>query len=108
MRRSPRRLSVSALTLGLCIAAAACSRAESERRAAEQTPPAAVQTQKVKLANPASRKCVQDGYALQPVVGQEGVASDYNCVDRKTGKSCPEWDYFRGTCTLREAATPSK
>ena len=84
-----------------------CSRAESDRRAAEEPPPPVVQTQKVKLANPASRKCVQEGYALQPVQGPDGVVSDYNCVDRKTGKSCPEWDYFRGTCTLHEATTPA-
>jgi putative hemolysin len=98
---------VSALAVALCALAASCSRAESDRQTADATPPAVVQTQRVKLANPASRKCVQDGYALQPVMGQEGVVSDYNCVDRKTGKSCPEWDYFRGTCTLREAATPA-
>ena len=100
--RSSHRLAIFAL--GLCVATAACSRAESDRRLTDATPPVTVQTQRVKLANPASRKCVDDGYVLQPILGQEGTVSDYNCVDRKTGKSCPEWAYFRGECTLREAA----
>jgi putative hemolysin len=97
------------LALVSCTATAACSHAESDRRTADATPPVSVQTQRVKLANPASRKCVDDGYVLQPIMGQEGTVSDYNCVDRKTGASCPEWDYFRGTCTLREVApTPAQ
>jgi putative hemolysin len=56
-----------------------------------------------RLPNPAARKCVEDGYEVEPVRDASGVPIDHQCVDKATGKRCEVWDYFRGNCRLREA-----
>ena len=55
--------------------------------------------EKQKLANPAEKKCVSDGYKIIPRIENEiPVGSD--CFDKTTGKKCEVWKYFRGECTL--------
>ena len=54
-----------------------------------------------KVANPAARKCLADGYALEPVLAADGLAIDHECVDKTSGRRCEVWSYFRGTCRLR-------
>jgi putative hemolysin len=54
--------------------------------------------------NPAARKCLDDGYELEPVRAADGLPIDHDCVDKRTGKRCDVWDYFRGSCRL---PTPS-
>jgi putative hemolysin len=56
--------------------------------------------------NPAARKCLEDGYELEPVFDPDGVPIDHQCVDKTTGKRCEVWEYFRGKCRLRE--TPQR
>lgn len=51
------------------------------------------------MTNPASMKCVADGYRLEPTY-DNGVPTANWCVDTKTGSRCEEWEYFRGTCSL--------
>ncbi|MFA5811639.1 MAG: DUF333 domain-containing protein [bacterium] len=50
------------------------------------------------IANPASVKCVKDGYKLEirtsPDGGQYGV-----CIN-EAGDECEEWAYFRGECSF--------
>lgn len=52
------------------------------------------------LANPASTKCVADGYQLTVVPVVRGVGSELRCYNSKNKKQCEEWDYYRGKCTL--------
>lgn len=54
----------------------------------------------LKTANPASQKCINDGYQLRAISSQTGVVSEYNCVNPINGKQCEEWAYFRQHCTL--------
>ncbi len=54
-------------------------------------------------ANPAARKCLEDGYQLQPIIGADGVPVDHECVDPVSGKRCEAWQYFRGECRLRDS-----
>ena len=61
------------------------------------------QAERPKMANPAARKCLDDGYELEPVLDAGGVPVDHLCVDKATGRRCEVWDYFRGKCRLREA-----
>jgi putative hemolysin len=74
---------------------AAC--AGTDQHAAAQS-----QAEPPKLANPAARKCLEDGYQLEPVLDANGVPIDHDCVDKATGKRCKVWDYFRGSCRLRD------
>lgn len=54
--------------------------------------------QKTQIANPASVKCVEDGYRLEIRKDQEG--NEYGvCIDADK-KECEEWKYFRGECKL--------
>ena len=68
---------------------------------AEQTP--APQSEPVRIPNPAVRKCLEDGYQVEAVLGPDGLPVDHMCVDKTTGKRCKAWDYFRGDCHLRDA-----
>lgn len=52
-----------------------------------------------RMANPATKQCIEDGRALEPIISN-GVVVDHYCVDRNTGKRCKEWEYFRKECTL--------
>jgi putative hemolysin len=79
--------------------AVACSGAKP------RTTPAS-QAERPMLANPAARKCIDDGYVLEPVFGPDGVPADHLCVDKASGRQCEEWDYFRGDCRLREPSLP--
>jgi putative hemolysin len=88
-----RRLTVVAT---LCVLAVACT--------TDPTPPA--QSGNVQAANPAARKCVQDGYQLEPVRDAAGVVTDHRCIDPASGRRCEVWEYFRGTCRLRTTPTP--
>lgn len=81
--------------VGVCVwlLAASCS--------AQQTP--AAQSTPAKLPNPAVRKCLEDGYELQAVLGPDGLPVDHDCVDKMSGKRCEVWKYLRGECRLSDA-----
>ena len=51
------------------------------------------------VASPAAKKCVRDGYLLEPVM-ENGVPVGHWCLDPETGRSCEVWRYFRGECSL--------
>ena len=53
----------------------------------------------VTLANPASVKCIKDGYALEQVK-TNGVVTGSVCRNKRNGKKCEIWSYFRGECSL--------
>ena len=56
----------------------------------------------LKIANPASVKCIEDGHRLEIRKDEEG--NEYGvCIDKK-GSECEEWKYFRGECTLLKAS----
>ena len=86
---------VSALSTCLCLMAATCAITES------RPPP---QPASAQAPNPAARKCLDDGYQLEPVRGADGVVVDHRCIDQRSGRWCEVWEYFRGTCRLREEA----
>jgi len=61
------------------------------------TPPPDMPSQKI--ANPSSKKCIEDGYTLKTPVSSKGVPTGVElCVDESTGKKCEAWAYFRGEC----------
>jgi len=54
--------------------------------------------QKTQIANPASVKCIEDGYRLEIRKSEDG--GEYGvCIDADGGE-CEEWKYFRGECKL--------
>lgn len=53
-----------------------------------------------KLANPAAKQCIKDGFKLQPII-EQGVTRGYLCVNPDTGKKCEVWQYYRGECSLK-------
>lgn len=58
-----------------------------------------------KIANPSSRKCIEDGYTLKTLVSSKGVPTGVElCVDESTGKKCEAWAYFRGECQFDKAS----
>jgi putative hemolysin len=59
------------------------------------------------MANPAARKCLDDGYQLEPVRAADGLPIAHDCVDQRSGKRCDAWDYFRGDCRLDPGPSPS-
>ena len=81
-QRVARVLAVSA-----CICAAANTRAQPQ-----PTP--------VRIANPAARKCVDEGYRLEPVRAVDGLTVSYDCIDQGSGQRCDTWDFFRDDCRL--------
>ena len=81
----------------ICLAACVCLLAA----ACTSEPNPSPQPTSARVPNPAARKCVDDGYQLEPVRTADGVVVDHRCVDPASGKSCEAWDYFRGTCRLR-------
>lgn len=48
--------------------------------------------------SPAARKCTRDGHSYSGVIDSSGGQSGV-CKNAK-GKSCEEWAYFRGECSL--------
>ncbi len=92
----PRKLLIRVVGASVWVLVAACTC--TDRHAAAQS-----QAEAPKLSNPAARKCLEDGYELEPVLDPGGVPIDHLCVDKATGKRCEVWDYFRGKCHLREA-----
>ena len=46
------------------------------------------------MANPAAKKCAEDGFSLKPVV-INGVPKETRCINTKTGRECEVWKYFR-------------
>lgn len=63
------------------------------------------------VANPATQKCLQDGYTSEAILSAEGVPVGHVCVNQKASKKCEEWAYLRGECRLEEdgvsPSTPS-
>ncbi|MBF0389540.1 MAG: DUF333 domain-containing protein [Desulfamplus sp.] len=53
------------------------------------------------MANPASVRCLNDGYQLEPVV-ENRVTVGHLCVNPETGLKCEEWRYFRDECSLKQ------
>lgn len=52
--------------------------------------------EKVSLANPASKKCVDDGYTSKIITEEDG--SQYGICISEDGQECDEWDYYNGDC----------
>lgn len=46
----------------------------------------ALQPQQAKLANPASQKCIEDGYELRSNKSELGISSELFCFNRKNNK----------------------
>ncbi|SLM31769.1 exported hypothetical protein [Desulfamplus magnetovallimortis] len=51
------------------------------------------------MANPAAKKCVEDGYELKPII-KNGVTVGHMCIDPETNRSCEVWSYFRKECFI--------
>jgi len=51
-------------------------------------------------ANPATLKCIDDGYELK-AVEQNGIVIRYLCVNLENGKKCTSWSYYREECYLK-------
>ena len=89
----PRQPGVRLVGVLVWLLAASCT--------AKQIP--APQSELAKMPNPAVRKCLEDGYELQAVLGPDGLPVDHDCVDKLNGKRCEVWKYLRGECRLRDA-----
>ena len=50
-------------------------------------------------ANPAVKKCLEDGYVVEPVM-ENGVPVDHRCINPETGRACGVWEYYRKDCSL--------
>ena len=93
MVSQPRQPGVRLVAAVVWLLAAVCS--------AEVTP--APHAEPAKIPNPAVRKCLDDGYEPQAVLGPDGLPIDHNCVDKSSGKACEVWKYLRGDCRLPDA-----
>lgn len=49
-----------------------------------------------KTANPASQKCIDDGYKIYIRENENGDQTGYCILSDEV--ECEEWDYFRGNC----------
>lgn len=58
-------------------------------------------------SNPATQKCIQEGYLSKPFFSSHGVPKGNLCINPKTGKKCQEWPYFLGKCQLSDTQTLS-
>jgi putative hemolysin len=56
-------------------------------------------TSQARLANPAVKKCLEDGYVVEPVM-ENGVPVDHRCINPRTGQECGVWEYYRNDCSL--------
>lgn len=86
---------MQAKTLKVCLFSSAIVLVACVQEGENISPPAAMA-----LVNPASAKCVEDGYQLINSLSANGVSSEFKCYNPKTQKQCEQWDYFRGTCVL--------
>ena len=48
------------------------------------------------IANPASEKCINDGFSLEILSDESG--NQYGICIFPNGTECEEWSYFRGEC----------
>ena len=71
----------------------ACSPVKNNSLTASQALPAKG------LANPAAKKCLNDGYFLKPIE-ENGVSKGFFCINKETGMKCEIWSYFREECDL--------
>lgn len=58
----------------------------------------AILEESIGMANPASKKCEDDGYMLEIITDEEGNESGF-CKNLE-GKGCDEWEYFNGECEI--------
>lgn len=54
-----------------------------------------------RVPNVAHQKCVEDGYEVE-AIEENGIPIGAECVDRRTGRRCEVWAYYRGECRLSE------
>lgn len=59
------------------------------------------------ISNPATRRCIQEGYLSKPSFSSQGTPKGNVCLNPKTGKKCQEWSYFLGKCQLSDTQTLS-
>ncbi len=48
------------------------------------------------MANPASEKCIEDGYKLE--IREDASGNQYGVCIFLDNSECEEWAYFRGEC----------
>ena len=48
------------------------------------------------IANPASEKCIEDGYKLE--IREDASGNQYGVCIFSDNSECEEWAYFRGEC----------
>ncbi len=53
------------------------------------------------LANPASVRCIDDGYQLIKIDSETSITGQYICVNPDNNKQCDPWAYYRGQCDLK-------
>lgn len=79
----------------------ACSSAghstDGMQKKSTKDPPPPVTTSD--MANPAAKKCLADGYILEPVI-ENGISVGNLCINPKTDSACDVWEYFRNDCQL--------
>jgi len=68
--------------------------------------PLSTKPEKATIANPATVKCLQDGYAWEPIMSSIGVPSGGVCMDKNTKSKCEEWSYFHGECYFDKTFKP--
>ena len=93
----------------LCTLGCAGQRAEDKIKADKTKPETTARTldnkdnasqmRSAELPNPAARKCKDDGYEVVQKL-ENGVPITLFCVDKKTGKTCEVWAYYRGECFM--------
>jgi putative hemolysin len=54
------------------------------------------------LANPATVKCLQDGYTWKAIKSPLGVPTGGLCINQETRSKCEEWAYFHGKCQFNK------
>ncbi len=52
------------------------------------------------LANPASQKCIDDGFQLTEKPSSNNVSSTFHCINTANNKTCEQWAYFHNECRL--------
>jgi putative hemolysin len=70
--------------------------------------PPSKQANKVTIANPATEKCLRDGYTWEPIMSSQGVPTGGVCIDKDTKSKCEEWSYFRDECYFDETFKPAE
>lgn len=75
----------------MVLAFASCGSASNSATTADPGKP-------IGMPNPASVKCIDDGYKLEIRTSENG--GQYGVCINAAGKECEEWAYFRGECRL--------